>query len=107
MCCDSIVFVHGLTGEGESTWTKKPAEEPWPKTLLHEDMPRARIMSFTYDADIVNAGTPAGENRIAEHARSLTGQVEMKRHKNKDKDRPIVFVAHSLGGLVVKNVCKL
>jgi len=97
------VFVHGLTGDGENTWKKSGAEAPWPKTLLHDALPQARIMTYSYDADIANLGQPAGNNRIAEHARNLNGDLEEKRDALADASRPIVFVAHSLGGLVVKN----
>ena len=31
---NSIVFVHGLTGHRDGTWTALGAKEPWPRSLL-------------------------------------------------------------------------
>ena len=67
----SIVFVHGLTGKQLSTWTAAGAAAPWPKVLLADDIPDARISAFGYDADIVKLLGPAGQNRIRHHARNL------------------------------------
>ena len=65
----SIVFVHGLTGDRESTWTCNNIL--WPETLLPNKLPKARIMTFGFDADVVNFWLPAGQNRIGNHAQSL------------------------------------
>ncbi|KAK3937091.1 hypothetical protein QBC46DRAFT_344910 [Diplogelasinospora grovesii] len=45
-----IVFVHGLTGDREITWTARGASEPWPKALLPAELPTARVLTFGYDA---------------------------------------------------------
>ena len=50
----SIVFIHGLTGDRESTWTVKGAAAGWPESLLPNDLPQARIILYGYDADVVN-----------------------------------------------------
>ncbi|KAJ5863192.1 hypothetical protein N7455_007260 [Penicillium solitum] len=54
----------------------------WPKEFLPNDIPTARIMTFGYDADII------GTLRVAGVA--------------KENRRPLIFVAHSLGGLVTE-----
>ena len=73
----SIVFVHGLTGNRESTWTW--ADNLWPQTLLPEKIPGARIMTFGYDADVVNFWQSAGQNRIGHHAQDLAQSLANKR----------------------------
>ncbi|KAH8769426.1 hypothetical protein F5882DRAFT_412104 [Hyaloscypha sp. PMI_1271] len=111
-----IVFIHGLTGGRDSTWTAKGAEEPWPKLLLSDEnddeddedekgpgcaLKTARIMSWGYDADIVKLVGAAGQNRVMDHARNLLGALEDVR-EGSAANRPLIFIAHSLGGLVVK-----
>ncbi|KAK7990392.1 hypothetical protein PG990_014672 [Apiospora arundinis] len=49
----SVVFVHGLTGDHEKTWTAHDESEPWPQTLLPSRLPTARILIFGYDASVV------------------------------------------------------
>jgi hypothetical protein len=96
-----LVFVHGVTGNRAKTWTAPGADQPWPREFLAGDIPNVRILAWGYDADIVNLMTPAGQNRIANHARDLLTDLENSRID--DIDRPIIFVVHSLGGLVVED----
>ena len=44
----SIVFVHGLTGNRETTWTHKEAKVFWPQAFLARDLPNTRILTFGY-----------------------------------------------------------
>lgn len=46
-----VCFVHGVGGGNISTWSLK--NFCWPRDLLPEDIPNARILSFGYDAKIV------------------------------------------------------
>ncbi|OBT47076.1 hypothetical protein VE00_03064 [Pseudogymnoascus sp. WSF 3629] len=75
-----IIFLHGLTGHREKTWTATGEDEPWPKSLLPKDLPTARIITYGYDANVVNL------TRVADAVR-----------------RPIIFVTHSLRGLVCQD----
>jgi hypothetical protein len=71
--------VHGLTGNRLSTWTKKGpnkgSDTIWPKTLLGNDIPNARILTLGYDADVVHWGVPASQNRVREHANDLNNAL--------------------------------
>lgn len=92
----SIVFVHGLTGNRESTWTHKNGVF-WPE-LLANDIQGARIMTFGYDADVIKIWGIAGSNNLRNHGKSLAFAVSDRRRPC--RERPIIFIAHSLGGLV-------
>ena len=46
-----MVFVHGLLGDREQTWTTDGVL--WPRDLLASDLPNARILTFGYDAGVV------------------------------------------------------
>ena len=43
----------------------------WPKDLLAKDIETARIVTFGYDADIVNALDTASSNTLRDHGSSL------------------------------------
>ncbi|KAL8859328.1 MAG: hypothetical protein Q9178_004266 [Gyalolechia marmorata] len=102
-----IVFVHGLTGHRHRTWTAPGATEPWPKVLLPQAIPNARIITYGYDADVVHWTSTAGQNTTREHAQNLVNDLCNHRTRTKSIKRPILFVAHSLGGLVVQDALLL
>ncbi|KAJ5903949.1 hypothetical protein N7504_006332 [Penicillium tannophilum] len=97
-----IVFVHGLTGNRESTWTDKKSRIFWPKQLLPRDLPTARVWTFGYDADIIGALKTASSNTLRDHGKSLMHDLSLARLRQKSNRRPLIFVAHSLGGLVTE-----
>jgi hypothetical protein len=96
--------VHGLTGNREKTWTHGNGIF-WLRDLLREDFPRARIMTFGYDADVVRFWTIASSNRLQDHGKSLAWAVLDQREQL--GSRPIVFIAHSLGGLICEEALVL
>jgi hypothetical protein len=96
-----ICFVHGLTGDRITTWTAQGQSDPWPKTLLPSKLSTARILTYGYDAYVVR-GSVAGSNRLIDHAANLLNDLTTDRDLYNAASRPIIFVAHSLGGLVCK-----
>lgn len=98
----SFIFIHGLTGNRESTWTDEKSGTFWPLDLLPASLPTARIMTFGYDADIVNAIDVASSNTLRDHGKSLAHALTYERMEA--EERPVIFVAHSLGGLVCEQV---
>lgn len=102
-----IVFVHGLTGKRTKTWLADGAAQPWPQELLAKDIPEARILTYGYDADVAHFIKPAGQNTVFEHATNLNGDLTDLRRRTESLDRPLIFVAHSLGGLVCEQAIVL
>ena len=100
--CVDIVFVHGLTGNAYDTWLHKETGIHWPSGLLGQDLPDTRIMSFGYDADVVNLWNPASKSRLSSHGENLVGDLVRERERTDTETRKILFVAHSLGGLVTE-----
>ncbi|KAJ9660138.1 hypothetical protein H2201_007045 [Coniosporium apollinis] len=105
-----IVFIHGLTGNRESTWTRNSGKRNqcfWPKDLLPADVENAHVATWGYDADVI-CKTPfrvVSTNTLQQHAESLCTDLANLRAdstRSTDKTRPIIFVVHSLGGLVCK-----
>ncbi|OJD34141.1 phosphorylase superfamily protein [Diplodia corticola] len=90
-----IVAVHGLGGHAAETWIYRSSSKPvfWLRDLLPQYMATARIMTFGYNSNIVSRSTAS----IKTVATQLLNQVSAERQ---DSQRPLLFIAHSLGGLV-------
>ncbi|KAJ5152915.1 Alpha/Beta hydrolase protein [Penicillium canariense] len=91
------------------TWKNEDRSQFWPKTLLPTDCPTARIMSFGYNSDFAHFFPMIGPKGISpdltidNYSASLFDALIGLRKKTNTAERPIIFVAHSLGGLVVAN----
>ncbi|KAH7346139.1 hypothetical protein BKA65DRAFT_272059 [Rhexocercosporidium sp. MPI-PUGE-AT-0058] len=99
-----LVFVHGLGGTFRGTWTADGAPRPWIENpeFLGPLKDKVRILSFGYNA---NRFGEVANTRIIHHANSLLRALFRKRIDC--QERPIIFIAHSLGGLVVKRAILL
>lgn len=99
-----MVFVHGLNGDPHNTWTSEKSKIFWPAQLLPPflEEEQARILVYGYDADVTSFTDGASRDKIHNHAEHLVAELAANRRIRKATERPIIFVAHSLGGLVVK-----
>ena len=96
-----VVFVHGLGGNAFDTWYHKSSNVFWPGELLSQDLPRSRILSFGYHAEVSGFLQGRSQSRLADHANNLVGQLETVRNQSNTNDRKICFVVHGLGGLII------
>lgn len=96
-----ICFVHGLTGNRDTTWTVREQAVAWPPNLLPIYLPKARLLTFGYDAYAVRK-TVASASRLVDHAANLLTDLTNERPPPDASQRRIIFVAHSSGGLVCK-----
>ncbi|KAK0127802.1 hypothetical protein ONS96_007307 [Cadophora gregata f. sp. sojae] len=94
-----IVAIHGLNGDKFRTWTEPTAEKLWLRDFLPDELPRARVMTFGYNAAAAFENSKAG---IREHARQLLISLMEKRECDSAIKRPLILLGHSLGGLVLK-----
>lgn len=108
-CAEPVVdicFVHGLSGTRVGTWRAKGCEHPWPQDLLPRSLGNVRVLTYGYDASTRPKDKSAGRgssNRLLENAQNLALDLQNMRDEDPGAaGRPIIFVAHSLGGLVCK-----
>ena len=111
-----IIAIHGITGDYEKTWMveqgttrdKLGTQENliWLRDYLAEDIAEdhhpARIFSYGYEADVTFSKSKAV---LDTWATSLLNAIKQKRRKKDAQCRPLIFIFHSMGGLVLKKVC--
>lgn len=125
-----IIFVHGLQGHPRGTWAKKvneshavrhypPANNTgvdetgssaccnsgdifWPGHILPHDLPNCRILSWGYDTFVTRGWSSTNQNNLFAHAKDFLFTLE----RSRPLKRPIIFLAHSLGGIMVKEVLR-
>nr|XP_043636922.1 uncharacterized protein LOC122607913 [Erigeron canadensis] len=112
-----IIFVHGLRGGPFKTWrlsecksssksglVEKIDEEAgkqgtfWPGEWLSADFPHARLFSLKYKTNLTQW---SGSSLPLQEVSSMLLEKLLAAHIG---DRPVVFVTHSMGGLVVKQM---
>lgn len=74
----------------------------WPRDLLPLQCPEARVLVLGYDTIVARhqfAGA-TNQNSVFTHSKNLVFDLSRSREMGK----PILFVVHSLGGIVVKEV---
>ncbi|KAI5848981.1 hypothetical protein BZA05DRAFT_403338 [Tricharina praecox] len=95
--CD-IIAVTGLAGHGFGSWKSRGKHDMWLRDFLPQDLKKLqpRILTWGYDAKLTKSET---QNNLVEYGRQFMDAVNAIRE---DKYRPIIFIGHSFGGLVIK-----
>ncbi len=99
-----IIAIHGLNGHYRKTWTVTTASGErinWLEDLLPKQIPSARIMSYGYNSAVQFSKSVADIGTFAEQ---LLNDLLSWRNSPAEKLRPIIFICHSLGGIVFKQV---
>ena len=96
-----VIAVHGLDPLNNplhaiQTWSA-PNGNLWLRDFLPERKPRIRVLLYGYNSSAVFHASATGINGAAEN---LLDYLRLERRQ--DPKRPIVWVSHSLGGIVVK-----
>lgn len=99
----SIILVHGLGGDRVKTWTWQDGERKvfWPKDLLPQACPTARILSFGYNADFAHFFPFYGPKFIAEqqtindHSTALFQSIIGLREETQTVDPTLYIISYS------------
>uniref|UniRef100_A0A3Q1IL27 Protein SERAC1 n=1 Tax=Anabas testudineus TaxID=64144 RepID=A0A3Q1IL27_ANATE len=114
-----VLFIHGILGAAFKTWRQKDRNilddgkeeeskdnytECWPKSWLAADCPNLRVLSVEYDSHLSDwmAKCPAENQRksLAYRSQELLKKLKLAGVG----ERPVIWVAHSMGGLLVKKM---
>lgn len=97
-----VIAVHGLDPldnplHATRTWSAANNDKLWLRDFLPERKPQIRVLLYGYNSSAVFRASATGINGAAENLLSY-----LRLERRQDHKRPIVWVSHSLGGLVVK-----
>jgi hypothetical protein len=101
--------VHGLGGDSYNTWTDVESGKLWLRDFLplSQGFGNARIMTFGYDARPWLKPANKTSARSFTFAESLLADIRSMRTTTKTpREKPIMFIGHSLGGIVIKRVSR-
>lgn len=90
-----VVFVHGVLGDGTNTWQNTETKAYWP-AMMAADRAFADANVYVYEFPSSTVGRSLSVNELAEAMRRrLQGDGVLKHDE-------LVFLSHSLGGLVTR-----
>lgn len=95
-----VVFVHGLSGDAKSTWDCGGTDGFWPSWLAN-DIGHTNIYSLGYGAAVFEKWAKK-EMDMFERADNILEQFAGKGIGQ----RPLVFITHSLGGILTKMILR-
>jgi hypothetical protein len=95
-----VVFVHGIDSDEKSAWSSNGSPEAyWPKWIADE-FPSLGFWTIGYAANV--SGWTGESMAIADRGNAILDEME----SDGFGDRPIIFIAHSLGGIMVKQLLR-
>ena len=105
-----VIFIHGINGSPFHTWREKNSTNQglgtlcWPKDWLPNDLPNIRVLAVHYNTKLSewSLTCPVEKQKYSLDNQSL--EIKEKLVKCGVGERPIIWVAHSMGGLIVKKI---
>ncbi|CAG7941474.1 unnamed protein product [Penicillium salamii] len=91
-----IIAIAGLDGHAYGSWQGRGnLGRMWLRDFLSKDLPQCRTMIYGYNSKLSSHGV----DTILDYGREL--MEEIKNIRNTKGQRPLIFIAHSFGGIIV------
>lgn len=74
----------------------------WLRDLLPQNIHNARVLTFDYNSDPFLFVGSSFMDKVQGHATTLVADLEAERSLTNASRRPLIFVCHGLGGIIVK-----
>jgi hypothetical protein len=94
-----IIAVTGLGGHALGSFRSADGMSVWLRDFAPEDIPQARFITYGYDTGVVASDNNQG---VHELAHTLLDGLAIFRQRTQTQQRPLLFICHSLGGVVLK-----
>ncbi|ORX95666.1 hypothetical protein BCR34DRAFT_498311 [Clohesyomyces aquaticus] len=93
-----IIAITGLDGNAYGSWTSRSnLARMWLRDFLSKDMPQCRTMIYGYNSKLSSHGI----DTVLDYGRELLEGVKNIRRTQSLRERPLIFVAHSFGGIIL------
>ncbi|OBT63835.1 hypothetical protein VE03_06602 [Pseudogymnoascus sp. 23342-1-I1] len=92
-----IIAVTGLGGHAYGSWSHSD-ERMWLRDYLPKDAPNARILTYGYQSALQSDSI----SFLEDHTNKFVHKLVDMRDASECESRPIIFIGHSLGCLIIK-----
>jgi len=115
-----VVFIHGLMGGVFYTWRQQdPSNEReftdeqvsedsysycWPRDWLAEDSNHVRVIGCDFDSYLSQWGGSCPTQDFKQNLEERSADMLKKLQEAGVGNRPVIFVGHSMGGLIIKKM---
>ncbi|KAH6851250.1 hypothetical protein B0I37DRAFT_131949 [Chaetomium sp. MPI-CAGE-AT-0009] len=97
-----VVAVHDVHQDSLETWTHQTSGINWLRDLLPQDIRLGRVLSYGFHSSASALLADDGPETIQRMAESFVQELRADRQFAGTLRRPIVFVCHGMGGVLVK-----
>jgi len=115
-----VVFLHGLMGGVFYTWRQQDTDNQrefsenqvsendysfcWPRDWLAEDSNHVRVIGCDFDSYISQWGGSCPTQSFKQSLEERSEDILTKLQEAGVGNRPVIFVGHSMGGLIIKKM---
>ncbi|KAI1147078.1 hypothetical protein F4825DRAFT_465998 [Nemania diffusa] len=95
-----IVAITGMDGHAYGSWMSKEVDNVmWLRDFLARDLPACRTMIYGYHSKLLASNM----SQLKEYGRQFLAEIEKVRDTKELQRRPLIFICHSYGGIILSH----